>query len=51
MVDNTILDTLYEHVLNTPDRTAIKYESENRLTFKEYWTVTGRIYACLNREG
>ncbi|MBP3810288.1 MAG: AMP-binding protein [Clostridiales bacterium] len=47
MVDNTILDTLYEHVLNTPDRTAIKYESENRLTFKEYWTVTGRIYAWL----
>ena len=45
------LERLEEYVRLTPDCDAVIYEPEDRLTFKELWNISGRIYAWLKEKG
>ena len=50
-MEKTALERLEERVLRTPDRTAVICQPEERVTFRELWELSGRIYAWLKREG
>lgn len=47
----TALERLEQYVLQTPDRDAVIGEPEERLTFRELWCLSGRIYAWLKGKG
>ena len=47
----TALERLEQYVRQTPDRDAVIYEPEERLTFRELWSLSGRIYAWLKEKG
>ena len=45
------LERLQQYVRQVPDRDAVICEPEERLTFKELWDLSGRIYAWLKENG
>lgn len=45
------LEKLERYVQLTPDRDAVICEPEDRLTFKELWNISGKIYAWLKEKG
>jgi uncharacterized protein (TIGR02172 family) len=47
----TALERLEQYVRQTPDRIAVICEPEERLTFRELWCLSGRIYAWLKEKG
>ena len=47
----TALERLEEFVQKIPDSTAAVFEPGERLTFKELWLLSGRIYAWLKKKG
>ena len=47
--NTTLLGMLEQHVLTSPDRRAVIYEPDVFLTFKELWTLSGRVYAWLRQ--
>ena len=47
----TALERLEQYVIKTPDRTAVIYHPEERITFRELWELSGRIYAWLKAKG
>ena len=54
MLDNSVttaLERFEQYVLQTPNRDAVICEPEERLTFKELWDLSGRIYAWLKEKG
>ena len=48
---DTALERLEEFVKKTPDGYAVVYEPGARLTFKELWQLSGKIYAWLKAKG
>ena len=47
----TTLERLELYVINTPEKTAFVYQSEERITFRELWEISGKIYAWLKAKG
>lgn len=48
---STALERLEEFVQKTPDSDAVIFEPGEKLTFKELWLLSGRIYAWLRNKG
>ena len=48
---NTALERLEEFVNKTPDNCAVIFEPDERLTFKELWQLSGKIYSWLKEKG
>ena len=48
---DTALERFEEFVKKTPDGYAVVYEPGARLTFKELWQLSGKIYAWLKAKG
>ena len=46
-----ILEMLEQHVISLPDRQAVIYEPGERITYRELWMLSGRIYAWLKAKG
>lgn len=51
MNGNTVLEMLAQRAAETPDRTAVIYEPEERVTYAQLWELSGRIYAWLKQRG
>ena len=51
MPEKVCLERLEQYVINAPDRTAVIYNPDERLTFRELWELSGRIYAWLKARG
>ncbi len=49
--EKTVIEMLYDHVEATPDRTCLIYDPGTRMTFSEFWCLTGRIYGWLKKRG
>ena len=47
----TALERLEQYVRQIPDRDAVICEPEERLTFRDLWSLSGRIYAWLKENG
>ena len=47
----SVLERLEQYVINTPDKTAIVYHIGERVTFRELWELSGRVYAWLKAQG
>lgn len=47
----TTLERLEQYVINTPEKTAFIYQPEERITFRELWEISGKIYAWLKAKG
>ena len=47
----TALERLEYYVINTPERPAVIYHPEERMTFRELWELSGKIYAWLKAKG
>ena len=47
---NSALERLEEFVKKTPDRDAVIFEHDERLTFSELWLLSGKIYAWLKQK-
>ena len=42
---------LEQHTLMTPDRTAVIYEPQERITYKQLWEMSGCVYSWLRERG
>ena len=49
--NKTVLEMLEQHVARNPDRTAVVCEPYERITYKELWELSGRLYAWLKDRG
>ena len=47
---SSALERLEEFVKKTPDRDAVIFEPDERLTFSELWLLSGKIYAWLKQK-
>ena len=47
----TALERLEQYVINTPEKTAFIYHPKERVTFRELWEISGKIYAWLKAKG
>lgn len=45
------LELLHQRALNTPERTCVIYDPDTRISFREFWELSGRIYAWLKSGG
>lgn len=48
---NTALERLEESVKSRPDSTAVIYDPDSKMTFRELWQLSGKIYAWLKAKG
>ena len=49
--EQTVIEILEERTRRTPDRTAVIFEPEERVTYAKLWEQSGRIYAWLKERG
>ena len=45
----TTLERLEKYVINTPEKTAFIYQPEERITFRESWEISGKIWLKYGR--
>ena len=50
-INKTILELFAEHVKKKPEQLAVIHKSEIKITNKELWELSGRIYAWLKSKG
>ncbi|NMN01494.1 AMP-binding protein [Bifidobacterium panos] len=50
-MSRTVLQMLEQRVMDTPKRTAVIYEPDDRITYSALWELSGRVYAWLKTRG